>query len=294
MTFELFRNSKVKPQLQLWCSAVLLFLVSSCNFQSDRDQDWVVNVQNHYLLRAELAEWIPDDMSPEDSMKMADAYINKWLQDHVVLVQAELNLPAELTDFERQLRDYRNSLVVYAFETELIKQKLDTVVSQKEIQQYYKENPGNFQLRDYIVRVNFIKVPSDAPKLSEVEQWITNGTYEELVMLEDYSKQFAEFGFFNEERWLYLDDVLQQIPLNIGSKEQLLQQNKLVKLDEANYLYLLKIIDYKLKDSLSPLALVSKDIRNIIINKRKREFILQMRKDLLESAHKNNEIEYNH
>jgi len=293
MTFELFRNSKVKPQLQLLCSAVLLFLVSSCNFQSDRDQDWVVNVQNHYLLRAELAEWIPDDMSPEDSMKMADAYINKWLQDHVVLVQAELNLPAELTDFERQLRDYRNSLVVYAFETELIKQKLDTVVSQKEIQQYYKENPGNFQLRDYIVRVNFIKVPSDAPKLSEVEQWITNGTYEELVMLEDYSKQFAEFGFFNEERWLYLDDVLQQIPLNIGSKEQLLQQNKLVKLDEANYLYLLKIIDYKLKDSLSPLALVSKDIRNIIINKRKREFILQMRKDLLESAHKNNEIEYN-
>lgn len=291
MTIERKKHSGTGVPIGLWFIAAMAFF-SSCDWHSSSDQDWVVRVHDHYLTREELSEYIPENLNAEDSAKAADLYINKWLQDHVVLVQAELNLPAELTDFERQLRDYRNSLVVYAFETELIKQKLDTIVTPGEVQKYYQENPGNFELRDYILRANFMKLPSQAPKIEQVEEWINNGTYDELALLEDYSKQFAEFGFFNEERWLYLNDVLQQIPLNITDKEQFLAQNKLVKLEEGDYLYLLKIIEYKMKDGLSPLALVEKDIRNIIINKRKREFVLQMRKDLMESAQKNNEIEY--
>lgn len=291
MTFDCFEHNMLCRPLVLWL-CLIMTIFSSCDWKPSTDQDWAVRVHDHYLMREELEAYIPPSLNPEDSAKAADLYVQKWLQDQVVLVQAELNLPAELTDFERQLRDYRNSLVVYAFETELIKQKLDTIVTSTEIQNYYNDHSGNFELHDYILRVNYMKLPAQAPKIEQVEEWMSNGTYEELSLLEDYSKQFAEFGFFNEERWLYLDDVLQQIPLNITDKEQFVSQNKLVKLEEGDYLYLLKIIEYQLKDGLSPLALVERDIRNIIINKRKREFVLQMRKDLMESAEKNNEIEY--
>lgn len=276
----------------------VLFLIvpflAGCDWSATDDDQWVVRVHDHYLSHEELDAAIPGSVSEEDSAKMADAFISQWLKDHVVLAQAELNLPPELIDFEQQLRDYRNSLVVYAFEKELIKQKLDTVVTDPEITDYYNTNSENFQLKDYIVRVQFIKVPANAPKIDDAEEWIASDDPETVFLLEDYSKQYAEFGFFDEEQWIYFDDLLRRIPIAIADKEQFLSQNKLVKLNEGNYLYILKIMDYQLKDGISPLELVRSDIRNIIINKRKREFILKMRKDLLESATKNNDIEYNH
>lgn len=278
----------------LFLAIVTLMLCSSgCSWNNKANDDWVVRVEDHYLNRAELAEAIPASMSDEDSAKVADSYINNWLKDHVVLVQAELNLPEEQVDFEQQLRDYRNSLVIYAFEKELIKQKLDTVVSDQEIRGYFENNSENFELKDYIVRAQFIKIPADAPKVDELEEWMRSDDPEDLYSAEDYSRQYAEFGYFDDLRWLYLDDILRQIPIKISNKEQFLSQNKLVKLNEGDYLYILKIIDYQLKDGISPLSLVQKEIRSIIVNKRKREFILQMRKDLLKSATENNEIEYN-
>jgi len=293
-------KQKLQPHIQFPVTAIqgisiLIFslILVSCNWQKSSDEDWVVRIDDHYLYRSELAEAIPAEMSLEDSAKMADSYINSWVKDHVVLVQAELNLPAEQMDFEKQLRNYRNSLTIYAFERELIKQKLDTVVSDAEIQRYYDENAQNFELKDFIVRVLFIKIPADAPDVSEIEQLMLSGTSEDIYALEDYSRQYAVFGFFDEERWMYFDELLRQIPVEITNKEEFLSQNKLVKLNEGDYLYILKIIDYQLKDGTSPLALVRKDIRNIIVNMRKREFIQQMRDDLLESANKNDEIEYN-
>lgn len=279
------------------CGALFLLLstvtFTHCDLRTSGREDWVVRVQDHYLTRGELNEIIPAGTSAEDSAKIADNYINKWLKDQVVLVQAELNLPPELTDFEQQLRDYRNSLVVYTFERELIQQKLDTVVTDGEVEEYYENHKDNFALKDYIVRVNFIKLPANAPKVAQVEEWILSGSYEDLEMLDDYSRQFAEFGFFDEQRWIYFDDLIRQIPIRVTDKDQFLSQNKLVKLNEGDYLYILKIIDFQLKNGTSPLAFVEKDIRSIIINKRKREFILEMRKDLLENAKENNEIEYN-
>lgn len=293
-------KQKLQPHIQFPVTAIqgisfLIFslILVSCNWQKSTDEDWVVRIDDHYLYRSELAESIPAGMSPEDSAKMADSYIYSWVKDHVVLVQAELNLPAEQMDFEKRLRTYRNSLTIYAFERELIKQKLDTVVSDAEIRGYYDENSQNFELKDFIVRVLFIKVPAGAPDISEVEQLMMSGTSEDIYALEEYSRKYATFGFFDEERWMYFDELLRQIPVEISNKEEFLSQNKLVKLNEGDYLYVLKIIDYKLKDGTSPLALVRKDIRNIIVNMRKREFIRQMRVDLLESAYKNDEIEYN-
>lgn len=270
-----------------------LLTFTGCDLRSTGSENWVVRVQDHYLTTDELNEIIPPGTTEEDSAKIADNYINKWLKDQVVLVQAELNLPPELTDFEQQLRDYRNSLVVYTFERELIQQKLDTVITDREVEEYYENHKDNFALKDYIVRVNFIKLPANAPKVAQVEEWILSGSYEDLEMLDDYSRQFAEFGFFDDQRWIYFDDLIRQIPIRVTDKDQFLSQNKLVKLNEGDYLYILKIVDYQLKNGTSPLAFVEKDIRNIIINKRKREFILEMRKDLLENAHENNEIEYN-
>lgn len=294
MTISYWKKSpNISALLSTGLVAVLLGSFTSCDWQKGSTEEWVVRIENHYLTREELKAVIPPELSPEDSTKAADIYINNWLRDHAELVQAELNLPADQIDFERQLRDYRNSLVVYAFERQLIKQKLDTIVSTAEIANYYHENAQNFELKEYIVRTIFLKVPNDVPGLDEAEEWFRSDDDNSVSLIEGFSRQYAEYSHFDENRWLYFDELQQKVPLHVSDKEQFLTNNKFVKLNQGQYIYMLKILDFQLKDDISPLELVEKDIRNIIINKRKREFILQMRKDLLEQAITNNEIEYN-
>lgn len=64
-------------------------------------------------------------------------------------------------DFIRQIEQYRNSLIIYAYESELVKQKLDTVVSQAEIESYYKSQ--NFHLRENIVLASYVIISKDSP-----------------------------------------------------------------------------------------------------------------------------------
>jgi hypothetical protein len=276
----------------LW-GYMVFFGIAGCKEKQNPNDGWVVMVGNKVLSTEELMRVIPANLSPEDSAMMADSYINRWIKDQTVVLKAEYNLPANSMHFERQLNDYRNSLLVYAYEKELIKQKLDTVVTENELKTYYDENPRNFELKDYIIRVNYVKLPADAPKQAQVEKWMKSESDADYFELENYCNQFAVTSFFDEQRWLYLDELLKEVPIKITDKENFLKENQYIKLTEANYLYIIKILEYQLKDGISPLELVRADIRNILINKRKKDFINKMRQDLMDEAILNNEVKYN-
>lgn len=282
--------------MQCRLSIVCFFLIAgliSCSEKKTAPDDWIVKVGEKVLTRTELSEIIPDGLSPEDSTKVADTHINRWVKDNVVLMKAEYNLPANLMDFEKQLNDYRNSLVVYTYERELVKQKLDTVVTDNEILEYYNEHPRNFELRDYIIRANFVKLGKDAPKLAQFEKWMQSDNDADYYDIENYCTQFAVSSFLDSERWLYFDELLKEVPVKVVDKEKFLKENKYLKLSEGDYLYIIKIIEYQLKDATSPLELVKSDIRSIIVNKRKKEFIGKMRQDLMDEAQIDNEIQFN-
>jgi len=287
--------------MQCRLSVVFLFILTlpiavglaSCSGKETAPDDWIVKVGEKVLTRTDLAQIIPAGLSPEDSTKVADTHINRWVKDNVVLMKAEFNLPAELMDFEKQLNDYRNSLVVYTYERELVKQKLDTVITDKEILEYYNEHPRNFELRDYIIRANFVKLRTDAPKLAQFEKWMQIDSDAHYYDIENYCTQFAVTTFLDSERWLYFDELLKEVPVKVADKEKFLKENKYFKLSEGDYLYIIKIIEYQLKDATSPLELVKSDIRSIIVNKRKKEFIGKMRQDLMDEALIDNEIKFN-
>lgn len=284
-------------RVSLVCFLLLILPIAvsmiSCSGKETPPDDWIVKVGEKVLTRTDLADIIPNGLSSEDSSKVADTHINRWVKDNVVLMKAEYNLPANLMDFDKQLNDYRNSLVVYTYERELVKQKLDTVITDQEILKYYNEHPRNFELRDYIIRANFVKLRTDAPKLAQFEKWMQSDTDANYYDIENYCTQFAVSTFLDSERWLYFDELLKEVPVKVADKEKFLKENKYLKLSEGDYLYIIKIIEYQLKDATSPLELVKSDIRSIIVNKRKKEFIGKMRQDLMDAAQIDNEIKFN-
>ena len=73
-------------------------------------------------------------------------------------------------DFQKQLEDYRKTLIIYSYEKELIRQKLDTNVAQEEIKAFYEENKQNFNLRDDILKVRYLKVAKNAPQIKKIRK----------------------------------------------------------------------------------------------------------------------------
>jgi hypothetical protein len=279
--------------IKLYILILFIASLSACSYFSEQDieRKLIARAYDKYLYLDELSENIPDNISEEDSIILAKALIKNWIEKQLLVYQAEVNLPNEKKDMEQKLADYRNDLLIYTYQSELLLQKLDTAVSDKEIESYYNENKSNFELKDYIVKVFYVKLDPNAPNLKKVEAWLSSNKADDRLKLEDYCYQFAQNYYLDDKSWLYFDDLLKEIPIEEYNIERFLRSNKLVKTSDSESLYLLYIIDYKLKDSLSPLILEKDNIRNIILNKRKRNFVSTLKKDLFEEAERKNNFE---
>lgn len=277
---------------------VALFLLSSivvsCQFftGSNQPDEPIARVGESFLLKSELNDIVPNNVDSIDSIQISRNYISKWVEKQALLQKAELNLSSEQKDIERELEDYRHSLLVFRYQTEYVNQALDTQVTDAEVKKYYEEHPGNFQLKDFIVQADYMVVDKNAPKLGRVQRWFENHDEDDREKLIEYAVQFAREFHFDKEEWLYTDDVFKKIPVQTLNVENFLKQNTFVHTEDSAMHYFLYMHDYRLKDALAPLSLQRTFIRTIILNKRKLELINRMKKGILDEAEKNNKIEY--
>lgn len=258
------------------------FLILSCKVKNR--QKPVARVFDKYLYLEDFSSIIPPGASAKDSEQLAQDFINKWIHQNLIMNKAELNLPEEMKNVQKQLEDYRTSLIIYAYEKELVGQKLNIDIPEGEIEKYYKNNLHEFELKDYIVRVLYVKLEKNSPELVKVKKWYQAGQGEELKKLEEYCRKFATNFFVDTEVWLFFDDLLKEIPIETYNKEEFLKNHKPIEFQDEKHLYLLNILDYRLKDDISPLSLVKENIRNILINRKKIALIENMRNDIYQDA----------
>ena len=69
------------------------------------------------------------------------------------------------------VEDYRKSLLRHSYEQKLVEQRLDSVVTDKEIERYYKAALDQYQLDKTVVQGKFIKLPKDAPEQDSLKIW---------------------------------------------------------------------------------------------------------------------------
>ncbi len=276
---------------------LLILSASSCTFFGKKDpnvEDIVAKAYDRVLMREELAGLIPLGTSVEDSSKIADHFIQSWLSNQVVLVKAESNLKDDTVfiEIDKKMQDYRSSLIRFAYEKELVNQKLDTLVSNVEIESFYNNNKSNFELKDNIIQVNYLKLLKKSPKLGRVKDWFKSSKEKDRKELEEYCFQFAENYFLDDNTWLIFDDLLKEIPIKTYDKEQFLKNNRYIEIADSNYIYLVNIKGFKIKNSSSPLIFERDNIINIILNKRKLLLIEEMEKSAYKEALEKNEIHF--
>jgi len=272
---------------------ILVLIVSSCNNATFNDSDRVIaRVYDEYLYFSDIRDLIPPATLPSDSLSITRNYINNWVKTQLLVYQAEKNLLDEQKDFSRQLDDYRNSLIIFNYETEFIRQNLDTVVSGGEIEDYYTKFSGNFKLSENILQLVYAKVNEDSPYRKKISKLVFSDSEADRDSLEFYCIRYAiDYGVIDNE-WITFDELLDMTPLVVENPEVFLVNNQQIKNYQKPDWFYTNILAFGLKDSISPLSLERGNISSIILNKRKKKLIKKMHEEVYEQAVKENNFEF--
>jgi hypothetical protein len=272
--------------------ALLILLLAGCDsfILSKHDDEPLARVQNSYLYLSDIQGIVPAGTNQKDSISIVKNFINKWIEQQLLIHAAESYLPNDKKNFKEQLVEYRNSLLVYTYESDYIRDNMDTIVTENEIQQYYFENQKNFELKENIVKVHYVIVSGEPRKYNPIKKLLSSDDTDDVDELEEYCKQNG-FEYFLEDEWVPFSELIRVIPLESYNQNLFLQNNKYIELNDAGVFYFVRFVDFKIKESVSPLSFERENIRNIIINKRKVELIDEMHKQMMDQALSNNSFE---
>jgi hypothetical protein len=267
-----------------------VFFIVGCN-QNDNESALVAKIGERELHWDDLTEMIPDNSSPEDSVKLAESYIENWLREQSVVALAESTLGEDQEQIQVLIENYRQSLLTYNFEQQWVQQHLDTNVSEQEVESYYNANNSNFELKDYIVKVKFCALNSDNKQLGALKKMFVSNKGEDFVKWQKLCVETGASSYFSEDNWMRWDELIQQIPLDVYDVEAFLSKNKFIEFSKDNNTYYLSILEYKLRGSVSPLSFERNKIKSMILNKRKIDLLLKMREDVYNQAKQDKKIE---
>jgi len=248
-------------------------LVACTNFHQTKEDKPLAKVGNRYLYASEIKGFIKPGFSKNDSLIMVGSLVEKWIRKQLILQKAELNLTDEEKDVNKELDEYRTSLIIYKYEQKLIKERLDTGLTQKELVEYYNENTSNFVLNYDIVKAQYIKLPLQSADIEKVKVWMQSGTENNIKQLESYCIMHnIKYEYFGDD-WVNFDNIKMLLPAEILNNEQFLRSGKFFELKDSVFIYILNIKEYRTKGTVSPIKFVSKDIKSIILLKRKQKLI---------------------
>jgi hypothetical protein len=267
-----------------------LFLCTSCDYfnlqgKENNTSEIVAIVNTEKLFKKDLESVFPKNLSKEDSLVLVDSYIQNWAIKQLLINKAEKNSSLEAVNQINDLvKDYKESLLINNYKEQLIKQQLDTVIAENEIEEYYIANKENFKLNEELIKVKYLHFDATVNNKKELIDLFKSDDIEDLELLE---KQELSFNFhqFNDSIWTRLDNILLKLPF---SKEKLLKKTKFIQKQDSLGLYLAAVNDVLLRNAIAPISYIKPTIKQMILHKRKIELIREIEKIIVRDATQNN------
>lgn len=220
-----------------------------------------------------------------DSLAIIQNYINRWARKELVFRKAEENLTPELKhEIELQLRETRANLFIYQYQRQIMLQRMDTILTDEELEAYYANNERSFVLNSNIVKALFIKLPSETQEIIKIRELARSSEQKDLQQLESCCFQIAEVFDDFDENWITMDRLSIQIKQKFEDEENFLKRNSFFEYTDSSSVYMITIRDYRLRSSVAPYEYVKEDIKRVIWNNRRFDFIQSLENGIYNDA----------
>lgn len=267
--------------------------LSGCGQEHDhKGKIPLVEVSGEFLYKEDLQAALPLNISKDDSVLFAEHYIKNWVEDALLFDMAEGNIP-DNAKIAKLVENYRRALIMHTYQEELISQKLANDISEEEIRTYYEKNKGLFHTEHPFVKGLLIKVPLQSRDLASVRQWYKKNTRDAIENLEKYSLGNAVSYDYFYDRWMPLSDIAAKMPLAaLDMDANYLAKNRNIEVKDTAFCYFLHVEEFLGKDEQRPLDFARTEIKEILINLKRVEFINTVKEELYQRASDRNKINY--
>lgn len=270
---------------------LLVFFTQCTQFTVNQDEV-VARVGNAYLYRSDLVNRLEKSLSIQDSLVKVNGIINDWARDILIHERSLINLSeSKISSLERLIEEYEMDIFSNAYKEFVVKASLDTIVSDSEIQTFFDVNKSIFKLNQPLYRIRFIKLPIDNNERYEITKRFRLFSEDDRSFLDSLSYQFSE-SFLNEKVWISKSELFEKLPfLNNKNLKQYIKKSQFFEVKESLELYLFVVKDFVGRNENAPIEYIEPTIQNIILNKRKREFLKQFNREILQDAIKSKKLE---
>ena len=272
----------------------LCFLVIfSCDLAlKPNSQDSIARVNSSFLTLDDIDAALFEGLSQQDSLIQIQNIINNWATEQLLQDGARINLEAkQQSEFEILVQQYKSDLYKSAYLEALVKQNLDTTITNQELEEVYNQNKELFVLKEDLIKLRYINHDKNLPNSNEIKRRFRRYNAEDRTVLDTISLQFNSF-FLNDSVWIKSSQVISKIkPLKKGFNKVLLKKINFIQLKDSLGLYLMEVKDLLEIGSQAPMAYALPTLKQIIINKRKLKLVNQLKSEIVDDAIKNKKFE---
>lgn len=276
---------------RLFCLCFLL--IFSCDLTlKPNNKDLIARVNSSFLTLDDIDIALFEGLSQQDSLIQIQNVINNWATEQLLQDGAKINLEVkQQSEFEILVQQYKSDLYTSAYLEALVKQNLDTTITNLELEEVYNQNKELFVLKEDLIKLRYINHDKSLPNSKEIKRRFRRYNAEDQAVLDTISLQFNSF-FLNDSVWIKSSQVVTKIkPLQRGFNKVLLKKINFIQLKDSLGLYLMEVKDLLEIGSQAPMAYALPTLKQIILNKRKLKLVNQLKSEIVDDAIKNKKFE---
>ena len=270
----------------LTAASFLVLTAVSCQLASSlvHDDQPVARVGREKLYRSEVESMIPDMISPEDSASLAEKYIRLWAMERLYMDEAGRQLSKSEMDVSEELESYRRSLVRYRYEQRYLNDRLDTLITDAQIREYYQANEAEFELSRPLMKLRFVDVMKDSPDKDEILRLMSSDEYAGLERADSLARNSALRYFDNSDTWMDAGELARYFGVSCEEMLAAMDGDMIMIEPEGRGDLLAAYVCDMISSGTAPIEYCSSAIRDIILSNRKHELLAALERDLLEGA----------
>lgn len=269
----------------------LLLIVFSCKKEETDTSNAVARVYDSYLYTDDITRILPEDVKGNDSILLAKNYINRWIKEQLLIKKAEINLGEGISEIDELVKSYRYDLLVNKYKEEAVKQYLDTLVKQQDLDVFYEENKEIFKLNEELVKLKYIHFGNDILNPKEFKKLFKSNKQADLDTLRAREMQLKSYSL-NDTTWVRLSDVRRKLSaIEEEDVKLILKNTRFLEKKDSIGVYLVAVKDVLKRNQTAPKSYITPTIRQMILHKRKLDLIKKIEETLVEDALNNQEFE---
>lgn len=236
------------------------------------------------LYKSDIEKIIPPHISAEDSAALARQYIDSWALKKLMLLKAEEQLSPEDKDVAQQLEEYKSQLLIFRYENKIVEERLDTSITQKECEEYYRKNADRFRTENGLARARIVKVDKSSPNLQIIRKLISGRDSSDMARLRQVAKVSAySLGDF-DGRWVDLSFLAREMGTDLGTMQLRAGSGGHYETTDSLFTRILQISDYVAPGGEAPFEYCRGKIREMLLAVRKRRLLNDLHKEIFNNA----------